>query len=120
MKNMDKKFYEVLLKYNLISESEFVKKTEDSELPDSSDISDQPDVDDDTDLDSDEVSDQDLDGEDNFTQREINMLDTAIKLHFNNPNVDLETRNELEELQRNDKYDDLFKRLISIADGYEL
>lgn len=105
---------------DLLIEGKFVSGKESSELPDaseedipSSDEAPQPEPSDDTFERPNEV-------EQNYSDREIDLLNVALQLYRNNPQNDIQKKNELGELFKSQEYEDLMRELISIADGYEI
>ena len=55
-----------------------------------------------------------------YSNREKNILEVALKLHLNDPSIDLESRNELDNLFKNEDWESLHRRLISIVDGLDI
>lgn len=58
--------------------------------------------------------------EQSFTDREIDILNVALQLYRNNPQNDIQKKNEFSDLFQNGEYEDLLRSLISIADGFEI
>jgi hypothetical protein len=115
-----REFEKILAKHGLIEEAEFVRGDEGSELPDAQDDISQ----DGEEPESPEVSEkppqQDSDPSEIYSNREKNILEIALKLHLNNTDIDLESRNELDSLFQNEDWQSLHRRLITIVDGLDI
>lgn len=106
----------------LMFEDARVRNREQSALPDKDvDDIDYPTSDNEPEVPSDlDMDKPDPDVEQNFTDREILLLNALLELYRNNANYSIETKNELSELYKNGQYEDLWNRFISIVDGFAL
>ena len=113
----NKTFLEIIeeQKGKLLNEGDFVKGNEDTELPPTGEepAPEEPTGEEQPPVEQPEAEVDDLGA---FTNREIDILNTALRLYRDNDNYSIESKNDLGQLFDQGKHKELLGRLISVAD----